>query len=109
AVPATKTVTAQMLAVAAIAAAYDPTLVPAADLTALPGAVSSLLTDSAVVASALPRAVSEAVSRAVSGAAVAAAARWADARRLIVTGRGLAYAAALQIALKVNEPAPLHP
>ena len=55
AVPATKTVTAQMLAVAAIAAA-----------------------------------------------------RWADARRLIVTGRGLAYAAALEIALKVKETARVH-
>src|SRR5215471_8042259 len=62
AVPATKTVTAQMLAVAAIAAAYDPSLVPAADLAALPDLVSSLLADSAVVAGALPRAVSEAVS-----------------------------------------------
>src|SRR5215470_61963 len=90
AVPATKTVTAQMLAVAAIAAAFDPSLVPAADLTALPGAVS------------------ERVSRAVSGVAVAAAARWADARRLVVTGRGLAYAAALEIALKVKETARVH-
>ena len=31
------------------------------------------------------------------------AARWADARRLVVTGRGLAYAAALETALKVKE------
>jgi len=108
AVPATKTVTAQMLAVAAIAAAFDPSLVPAADLAALPDAVSSLLADSAVVASALPGAVSETVFRAASGVAVAAAARWADARRLVVTGRGLAYAAALEIALKVKETARVH-
>src|ERR1700685_308355 len=46
AVPATKTVTAQMLAVAAIAAAYAPSLVASADLAALPGAVASLLADS---------------------------------------------------------------
>ena len=45
AVPATKTVTAQMLAVAAIAAAYDSELVAAADLAALPDAVASLLAD----------------------------------------------------------------
>jgi len=110
AVPATKTVTAQMLAVAAIAAAYDPSLVPAADLGALPDAVSSLLADSPVVVGALPGAVSGAVPRAVPGVAVAAiaAARWADARRLIVTGRGLAYAAALEIALKVKETARVH-
>jgi glucosamine--fructose-6-phosphate aminotransferase (isomerizing) len=37
-----------------------------------------------------------------------AAARWADARRLVVTGRGLAYAAALEIALKVKETARVH-
>jgi glutamine---fructose-6-phosphate transaminase (isomerizing) len=107
AVPATKTVTAQMLAVAAIAAAYDPSLVPAADLAALPDAVSSLLADSPVDG-ALPGAVSGDVSRAVPGVAVAAAAQWADARRLVVTGRGLAYAAALEIALKVKETARVH-
>src|SRR5580658_6344293 len=38
AVPATKTVTAQMLAVAAIAAAFESSLVAAADLAALPDA-----------------------------------------------------------------------
>jgi glutamine---fructose-6-phosphate transaminase (isomerizing) len=88
AVPATKTVTAQMLLVAAIAAAYDPSLDAAADLAALPGAVAS------VVAS--------------PGPAEAVAARWADARRLIVTGRGLAYAAALETALKIKESARVH-
>lgn len=46
AVAATKTVTAQMLAVAAIAAAYDPSLAAAADLAALPDAVPSLVADS---------------------------------------------------------------
>ena len=88
AVPATKTVTAQMLAVAAIAAAYDPSLVAVADLEALPEEVASLVTD--------------------SGAAEAVAARWPQARRLIVTGRGLAYAAALETALKIKETARVH-
>ncbi len=88
AVPATKTVTAQMVAVAAIAAAYDPSLVTAADLAALPGAVASMVADSA--------------------AAEAVAGRWADARRLVVTGRGLAYAAALETALKIKETARVH-
>jgi SIS domain len=36
------------------------------------------------------------------------AARWADARRLVVTGRGLAYAAALETALKIKETARVH-
>ena len=88
AVPATKTVTAQMLAVAAIAAAYDPSLVAVVDLEALPEQVASLVTD--------------------SGAAEAVAARWPQARRLIVTGRGLAYAAALETALKIKETARVH-
>ena len=88
AVPATKTVTAQMLAVAAIAAACDPSLAAAADLAVLPDAVSSLVSD--------------------SGPAGALAARWADARRLVVTGRGLAYAAALETALKIKETARVH-
>ena len=88
AVPATKTVTAQMLAVAAIAAAYDASLVLADDLKALPGAVAALVAD--------------------PGPAEAVAARWADARRLVVTGRGLAYAAALETALKIKESARVH-
>jgi glutamine---fructose-6-phosphate transaminase (isomerizing) len=92
AVPATKTVTAQMLAIAAIAAAYDPALVTVADLEALPDAVSALLADSADG----------------PGAAAALAARWSDARRLVVTGRGLAYAAALETALKIKESARVH-
>jgi glucosamine--fructose-6-phosphate aminotransferase (isomerizing) len=88
AVPATKTVTAQMLAVAAIAAGFDPSLVTMADLAALPGAVDSLVAD--------------------PSPAKAVAARWPEARRLIVTGRGLAYAAALETALKIKETARVH-
>jgi glutamine---fructose-6-phosphate transaminase (isomerizing) len=91
AVPATKTVTAQMLAVAAIAAAYDSELVAAADLAALPDAVASLLAGSGA-----------------SRQADTLAGRWADARRLVVTGRGLGYAAALETALKIKETAQVH-
>jgi glutamine---fructose-6-phosphate transaminase (isomerizing) len=94
AVPATKTVTAQMLAVAAIAAAFDSSLVAAADLAALPDAAASLVADSGAAGTA--------------GPAWAVAARWADARRLVVTGRGLAYAAALETALKIKETARVH-
>ncbi len=88
AVPATKTVTAQMLAVAAVAAAYDPSLVTAADLATLPDAVAWLLAD--------------------AGSAETMAARWSQPRRLVATGRGLAYAAALETALKIKETARVH-
>jgi glucosamine--fructose-6-phosphate aminotransferase (isomerizing) len=97
AVPATKTVTAQMLAVAAIAAAFDSPLVNAADLGTLPDAVAALLADPGAGGPA-----------AAAGPAYAAATRWADARRLVVTGRGLAYAAALETALKIKETARVH-
>jgi glutamine---fructose-6-phosphate transaminase (isomerizing) len=88
AVPATKTVTSQMLAIAAIAAAFDSRLVTVADLAALPGQAAALIAD--------------------SGAAEPLAERWARARRLVVTGRGLAYAAALETALKIKETARVH-
>jgi glucosamine--fructose-6-phosphate aminotransferase (isomerizing) len=92
AVPATKTVTAQMLAVAAIAAAFESPLVAMADLAALADATSALLAGPADLA----------------GPAGAVATRWADAQRLVVTGRGLAYAAALETALKIKETARVH-
>lgn len=88
AVPATKTVTAQMLAVTAIAAAFDSALVSPGDLIALPEAARSMVTDSA--------------------AAESLASRWARAERLVATGRGLAYAAALETALKIKETARVH-
>jgi len=94
AVPATKTVTAQMLAVAAIAGAYNPELVTAADLAAVPAAVAALIAGSG--RSGPPN------------EADTLAARWADARRLVVTGRGLGYAAALETALKIKETAQVH-
>jgi glucosamine--fructose-6-phosphate aminotransferase (isomerizing) len=104
AVPATKTVTAQMLAIAAIAAAYDPVLISPADIEALPTAVAAMLADSGTAGA-------DSASGAVvagTGPAAALAARWADARRLVVTGRGLAYAAALETALKIKESARVH-
>jgi glutamine---fructose-6-phosphate transaminase (isomerizing) len=88
AVPATKTVTAQMLAVAAIAAAFNPAVVAPAALAALPTAAAEIIAD--------------------DGPARALAARWERAQRLVVTGRGLAYAAALETALKIKETARVH-
>ena len=107
AVPATKTVTAQMLAIAAIAAAYDPVLVSPADIEALPSAAAAMLADSGTAGTA---GAGGAGGGAVAGTgpAAALAARWADAGRLVVTGRGLAYAAALETALKIKESARVH-
>jgi glucosamine--fructose-6-phosphate aminotransferase (isomerizing) len=88
AVPATKTVTAQLLAIAAVGAAFDPELVASQELRSLPEAAAAVVADS-------------------SGASEVAR-RWADASRLVVTGRGLAYAAALETALKIKESARVH-
>jgi glucosamine--fructose-6-phosphate aminotransferase (isomerizing) len=88
AVPATKTVTAQMLAMTAVAAAFNPAVLSAGELTALPGQASE-------VVAGYP-------------AAEAVAERWRNADRLVVTGRGLAYAAALETALKIKESARVH-
>jgi glucosamine--fructose-6-phosphate aminotransferase (isomerizing) len=85
AVPATKTVTAQLLAVAAVAAALGPAPFSAADLAALPHAVRTLLADRAE-----PRVLAE---------------RLAGAERLFVVARGLLQAAALEAALKIKETA----
>jgi glucosamine--fructose-6-phosphate aminotransferase (isomerizing) len=88
AVPATKTVTAQLLTITAIAAAFDSSLVSLGDLAALPDAARAVLAD--------------------YGAAESVARRWADAERLVATGRGLAYAAALETALKIKETVRVH-
>jgi glucosamine--fructose-6-phosphate aminotransferase (isomerizing) len=88
AVPATKTVTAQMLAMTAVAAAFNPAVLSAGELAALPGQASE-------VVAGYP-------------AAEAVAERWRNADRLVVTGRGLAYAAALETALKIKESARVH-
>jgi glucosamine--fructose-6-phosphate aminotransferase (isomerizing) len=85
AVPATKTVTAQLLAVAAVAAALGPVPFSGGDLAALPREVAALLADPAT-------------SR-------AQAKRLAGADRLFVVARGLLQAAALEAALKIKETA----
>jgi glutamine---fructose-6-phosphate transaminase (isomerizing) len=87
AVPATKTVTGQFLAVAAVARALGALPFGASDLAALPQTVADVLADPAA-----PRALAE---------------RWAGAERLFVAARGLLYAAALETALKVKETARL--
>jgi len=83
AVPATKTVTAQMLAVLAVAAA----------LTSDPGAVIN----TAGIAPAVEQVLAD------TGAVGALAAELAPYRRLAVVARGLCYPAAKETALKVQE------
>jgi glutamine---fructose-6-phosphate transaminase (isomerizing) len=83
AVPATKTVTAQMVLMAMVAAALGPVPYRLEDLVGLHFAVAALLDDVAPI-----RRVAQ---------------RWAGTDRLFVVGRGVLYAAALEIALKVKE------
>ena len=85
AVPATKTVTSQFLAVAAVAAALGPVPFTTSDLTALPGAVAAVLADDT--------------------ASQRLAERWAWTDRLFIVARGLLYGVALEGALKVKEAA----
>jgi glucosamine--fructose-6-phosphate aminotransferase (isomerizing) len=85
AVPATKTVTAQLAVLATVTSALRAVPVPVPDgtLEGLPGAVAAVLGD--------------------PGPVRQLADRWRDLDRLVVAGRGLAYAAALETALKVKE------
>jgi glucosamine--fructose-6-phosphate aminotransferase (isomerizing) len=83
AVPATKTVTAEMALVLVVATALGDGLAGAEALDSLPGAVDTVLGDES------------------SPAALAAS--WAHYDRLLVTARGLQYAAALETALKIKE------
>jgi glutamine---fructose-6-phosphate transaminase (isomerizing) len=83
AVPATKTVTGQLMAVAAVGAALGPVPFTAADIEALPGQVAAVLADPSP---------SEALAQ-----------RWSGAERLFVVARGLMFAAALEAALKIKE------
>jgi glucosamine--fructose-6-phosphate aminotransferase (isomerizing) len=80
AVPATKTVTAQLALLVTVATALAP---DAGALAGLPGAVADVLADG------------EPARRLAD--------RWRRLDRLVVAGRGLAYAAALETALKVKE------
>ncbi len=83
AVPATKTVTAQFAALATVAAALGTGPAAGDALAGLPGAVAAALAD--------------------PGPARDLAERWRAIDRLVVAGRGLGYAAALETALKVAE------
>ena len=89
AVPATKTVTAQLAVMVTVTAALrataagTPGAAGAGALDGLPGAVAAVLGD--------------------PGPVERLADRWRGLDRLVVAGRGLAYAAALETALKVKE------
>lgn len=83
AIPATKTVTAQLAVLVTVAAALDAMPAAGSTLAGLPGALTAVLGDPAP--------------------ARRLAARWQGIDRLVVAGRGLAYAAALETALKVKE------
>ena len=83
AVPATKTVTAQLAVLATVTSALRAAPVPDGTLDGLPGAVAAVLGD--------------------PGPVRKLADRWRDLDRLVVAGRGLAYGAALETALKVKE------
>ena len=86
AIPATKTVTTQLAVLVTVATALraEPADGPAlAGLSGLRGAVAAVLADPAP-------------ARRLAG-------RWQGIDRLVVAGRGLAYAAALETALKVKE------
>jgi len=85
AVPATKTVTAQMLKLLAVAAALGPLPLSREALEQLPAAVAGVIADRAP--------------------ATALAQRWSGADGLLVVARGLLLAAALETALKVRESA----
>jgi len=85
AVPATKTVTAEMALVLVLAGALGDGLPGAGALATVPDAVAAVLSDDAS-----PSGLAE---------------RWAGYERLLVTARGLASAAALETALKVKETA----
>ena len=85
AVPATKTFTAELAAVALVAEALGSVSWADADWEALPGAVADVLSDA------------EPADR--------AAERLADARELVVVGRGFLMCVALEAALKLREAA----
>jgi glucosamine--fructose-6-phosphate aminotransferase (isomerizing) len=85
AVPATKTVTGDLLALVAIAAALGSLPFDRSALAALPGAVATVLADPAPAAEL--------------------ALRWRAADRIVLSGRGLLAAAALEGALKLKEVA----
>lgn len=88
AVPATKTVTAQMLTLALIASALGTAPFAAGDLARVPDAVEDVLADHQPAADL--------------------ASAWADSRGLVVVARGLMLGAAMETALKIRETAGIH-
>lgn len=87
AVPATKTVTAQMLMMTVVASGLGDIGLTGSTLEAVPRAVEQLLCD--------------------AGPAEILAQRWAESDRLLVVARGLLVASASETALKVRETARL--
>ena len=83
AVPATKTVTGQMFAVLAVAAALGPSPLTDDGLKRLPAALQDVTGDDSSVRDLLGR--------------------WGSFDRMLVGGRGLLYPAALESALKIKE------
>jgi glucosamine--fructose-6-phosphate aminotransferase (isomerizing) len=83
AIPATKTVTAEMLLMVTVARALGKVAVTAPQLRRLATSIETILDDGESI---------ETLAR-----------RWTRSERLVVTGRGLGYAAALECALKVKE------
>jgi glucosamine--fructose-6-phosphate aminotransferase (isomerizing) len=90
AVPATKTVTTQLAVLATVTAALGTAPGPGGTLDGLPGTLDGL-----------PGAVAAVLAD--PGPVRRLADRWQGLDRLVVAGRGLAYAAALETALKVKE------
>lgn len=89
AVPATKTVTAQMVAMTVIASAFDPSYISDEQMMTLPLAVEEVLGS--------------------SSEAERLAAQWATcASRVVVVSRGFGYAAAVEAALKITETSDIH-
>ncbi len=91
AVPATKTFTTQLAALAVLAIGLGAELDPR-ELQTVPGQVSALLDESASLSADLDAIVAELAG--VGGT--------------VVSGRGLAYSAALELALKLKEACYLH-
>jgi glucosamine--fructose-6-phosphate aminotransferase (isomerizing) len=83
ALPATKTVTAEMLLMVTVADALGPLGGSMDGVTGLPGTIESVVRDPTSM---------EALAR-----------RWVQVDRLMIAGRGLGYAAALESALKIKE------
>jgi glucosamine--fructose-6-phosphate aminotransferase (isomerizing) len=99
AIPATKTVTAQLALLATVATALSLAPARAGTGRASGGAVPGIPSSSGLAD--LPESVAAVLADPAPAARLAG--RWTGIDRLVVAGRGLAYAAALETALKVKE------